>query len=102
MDLQRNLQRNIDSESCVLDDFAPGWRDAVKGLKLGEIIARGKLIEHWLGLIRKVGFKEARQLPLIRGATRQPLYWLVLVAKNDLARKFWDALNRPKQGALDF
>jgi three-Cys-motif partner protein len=100
MDLQRNLPAYVRSVHCVLDDFAPGWREAVSDERPDEIVARGRLLEYWLGIIRKEGFQEAKQLPLIRGYQNQPLYWLVLISKHGLARKFWDALNRPTQGDM--
>lgn len=100
MDLQRKLPLYMaDDKPCALDGFAPDWRKAVAGMK-PDIKARGKILEHWISLIRGAGFREAESWELIRGPSRQALYWLVLVAKHDLATKFWDAINRPHQGGL--
>lgn len=99
MDLNRELPRSMTAHSAPLDTFAPGWRDAVGDLKAG-LEARAKIIEHWLGRIRALGFKDARVWKLIRGETNQPLYWLVLVAKHPLATAFWDTVNRPPQDEL--
>ena len=101
MDLNRQLPGALKSGSATFDRFAPGWREALKGLQAGEE-ARGRFIEHWLGLIRKIGFKDAKVWKLIRGPTNQPLYWLVLVAKHQLAATFWDKVGRSPQGKLDF
>jgi three-Cys-motif partner protein len=100
MELQRKLPDYVESKECTLDHFAPGWREVVRGLKPSDITARAKILEHWIGLIRKVGFREADGKPLIRGPNNQALYWLVLVAKHELATKFWDAINRPRQTSL--
>lgn len=97
--LQRNLSEFIASKNCPLDDFAPDWRKVVAGRRADDI-ARGMILDHWIGLMKKVGLKAAKGMPLIRGPDNQALYWLVLVAKHDLAVKFWDAINKPKQGDL--
>ena len=101
MDLIRQLPGALKGGSATFDRFAPGWRDALKGLRAGEE-ARGKFIEHWLSLIRGIGFKDAKVWKLIRGSTNQPLYWLVLVAKHQLAAAFWDRVGKSPQGKLDF
>jgi three-Cys-motif partner protein len=99
MDLMRALPGSMQAESAPLDQFAPGWRKAVEGLQPG-VEARGKIIEYWLERIRQLGFKDAKVWNLIRGATNQPLYWLVLVAKHPLATQFWDEISKSKQGGL--
>jgi three-Cys-motif partner protein len=99
MDLIRQLPGAMGGQATTLDNFAPGWRSAVTGLQPGEE-ARGKFIEYWLGLIRKLGYEDAVRWRLIRGPTNQPLYWLVLVAKHGLAAKFWDKSSSTAQGDL--
>ena len=96
MGLQKNLPNWVKSgERCPLDDFAPDWRTAVRGLDPSGIVARGKVFEHWLQLIRDVGFQDPDgKPPLIRGPKNQALYWLVLVAKHELATKFWERISR--------
>jgi three-Cys-motif partner protein len=99
MDLARALPGSMKAKSAPLDRFAPGWRDAVSGLQAG-VEARGRIIEYWLGRIRALGFKDARVWNLIRGPNNQPLYWLVLVAKHELATQFWDEISKPPQTSL--
>ena len=98
MDLQRNLPEFVESVECPLDQFAPGWRKAVGDLNPSEILARGKILEYWVSLIGQLGFGESNlKWHLVRGSNNQPLYWLVLIAKNPLAWKFWnDIVNRKK------
>lgn len=59
MDLQRNWARYTQLSHSPLDEFAPGWREAIN---LSQPEERCRL---------------------------QPLYWLVLVAKHEIAAKFW-------------
>lgn len=92
MELQRKLPEYFASKDCSLDRFAPGWRDAVRGLNPHDTTARGKIFEHWLSLIRQAGFGDAAVTPLIRGPSNQALYWLVLIAKHDLARRLWNSI----------
>ena len=101
MDLARALPSAMQSPSAPLDRFDPGWREAVEGLGPG-VEARGRIIEHWLGQIRKLGYRDAKVWRLVRGPNNQPLYWLVLVAKHPLATKFWDELNQSPQGGFGF
>jgi len=98
MELQRNLELYIQQPQCPLDTFAPGWRDVVRGMK-PDIVARGKILEHWVSRIREAGFKEAKGKPLIRGRNNQALYWLVLIAKHDLATQFWDEISKEERQA---
>lgn len=95
MGLQRMLPQWVNSSHCPLDDFAPNWRPVVHGMDPSDIVTRGKIFEHWLSLIRGIGFLDPQgKPPLIRGPNNQALYWLVLVAKHDLATQFWDAISR--------
>jgi three-Cys-motif partner protein len=95
MGLQRNLPDWVKSDHCPLDDFAPDWRRVVRGMNPGDVVTRGRIFEHWLSLIRDVGFQDPKgKPPLIRGPNNQALYWLVLVAKHDLATKFWEAISK--------
>jgi hypothetical protein len=101
MDLARQLPGSMSAEAAPLDRFAPRWREAVAGLPAG-VEARGRIIEHWVTQIRNLGFKDSKVWKLIRGPNSQPLYWLVLVAKHPLATQFWDDVNKPPQGSLNF
>jgi three-Cys-motif partner protein len=95
MGLQRDLPKFVESSHCPLDEFAPDWRSAARGMDPSDIVTRGKVFEHWVSLIRKAGFQEAKGKPaLIRGPQNQALYWLVLVAKHELATKFWEQISR--------
>jgi three-Cys-motif partner protein len=103
MDLQRNLERHISSSSSssgVLDIFAPDWRKSID-LRSSKVAIRQSVIEYWRDQVARLGTDTAKDVILITGGNNQRLYWLLLAAKHDLARKFWGvASNVKKQGDL--
>jgi three-Cys-motif partner protein len=92
-DFQRNLRRYMKQESGPLDRFAPGWRTVVNRRDTERNI-RITIFKHWLGLIRKLDMaaSQGTEIEKVVGRKRQPLYWLVLVARHPLAHKFWNAI----------
>ena len=88
MDLQRNWGRYTLAEHSPLDEFAPGWRNCVD-LNQPEETARISFVRHWISLLQGFGFEGDVRFELITGSKNQPLYWLVLVAKHEIAMKFW-------------
>lgn len=103
MDLQRNLERNTQSAASAFDTFAPGWRDNVD-LARGQEIVRQQILQYWRDLVASLGVWPSAEMKLIRGRGRnQPLYWLLLAAKHDLAHRFWaTASNVGGQGSFEF
>ena len=96
MELQRNWQRYSKAATSPLDRFAPGWRDHVD-LKQADERARLEFIRYWVSLLEGLGFKGELKFELIRGPNNIPLYWLVLVAKHEIATKFWSKAVRVSQ-----
>ena len=88
MDLQRNWGRYTQQKHSPLDEFAPGWRESVD-LAQPEESARLSFIQYWVDLLKQLGFDADVRFELITGSKNQPLYWLVLVAKHEIAMKFW-------------
>ncbi|MGC2812249.1 MAG: hypothetical protein WA303_17960, partial [Bradyrhizobium sp.] len=62
-----DLQRNLDDYSSVgdptLDNFAPGWRDAIS-VRQANAPLRAALVEYWLGLIRSTIMSMRRNLSI--------------------------------------
>jgi len=58
------------------------------------------VFEYWRNLVADLGKRPSTQMKLISGSINQPLYWLLLVAENDLAHKFWSAATDTGQGDL--
>lgn len=102
MDLQRNLIANVTSDESAFDAFAPGWRDKVN-IVSGQHELRQSVFQYWRDKVSSLGVWPSAQMKLITGSKNQPLYWLLLAAKHDLAHKFWTtASNVEGQGVLDF
>jgi three-Cys-motif partner protein len=88
MDLFRNLDRNLSGELHEFDAFAPGWRDKIpSGLSKDE--CRRAIINHWKSLIDEMGMEASADLKPVRNSNNRDLYWLLLIARHDLAQKFW-------------
>lgn len=88
MDLQRNWGSYSASANSPLDTFNPGWRSRVH-LAQSDESARVAFIHDWVEQLGTLGFEGDVRFELITGKKNQPLYWLVLIAKHELAMKFW-------------
>ncbi len=86
MDLQRNVRAM--ATSGKLDAFAPGWRGSVNPAATNSALVMG-VFEHWRGLLKGLGYIVSTNIERVRGNRNQPLYWLVLASKHDLADKLW-------------
>lgn len=98
-DLQRNLRRYIKMGESPLDRFSPGWRKVIDEMR-GDDVIRTKILKHWLELIRNCNMQTAEGVEEVTGTKNQHLYWLVFIARNDLAIRFWDEIrnvNNQKQ-----
>ena len=89
-DLQRNLDDYSRDGDPTLDNFAPGWRDAIN-TKQAMAPLRAALIKYWLNLIRSLGTHPSTGIPLVVGEQNQRLYWLVFVSSHPLGHKLWDS-----------
>ncbi len=100
MDHQRNLGINLTSEESAFDSFVPGWRDRID-LNHSQQEIRRLVVEYWRDKVADLGIGPSTEMKLIKGSRNQHLYWLLLVAKNDLALKFWKvAADTEGQGKL--
>ncbi len=101
MDHQRNLDVNIgaDEDMSPYDKFVPGWRANVDQNCSAQQL-RVRLVEYWVKLVEETGKQPSADWDLIRGSRNQHLYWLLLVAQNELAHKFWHVTTEEKQLAL--
>lgn len=99
MDLQRNLGFNLVRQETAFDRFAPGWRENVN-LQQSQPRIRRDIFEYWRGLVDKTGVSTSVDMKLIRGNRNQPLYWLLLAARHDLAHKLWKPASEDAQTSL--
>jgi three-Cys-motif partner protein len=97
-DFQRNLRIYMDERGGPLDRFAPGWRDVVNQRGTDRNI-RIAIFNHWLSLIRNLDMaaSQGSDIEKVVGTNRQPLYWLVLVARHDRAHEFWNKIRNVSQ-----
>jgi three-Cys-motif partner protein len=100
MDLQRNLISNATSDDSAFDVFAPGWRQSVSIAQSQQLLRR-EVFQYWRDKVASRQVWPSTEMRLITGSKNQPLYWLLLAAKHELAHKFWaKASNVDGQGKL--
>jgi three-Cys-motif partner protein len=99
MDLQRNLGFNVGMQQTAFETFAPGWRSSIN-LNQSQPNIRRDVFEYWRRLVAGLGIDASTDMRLITGNSNQPLYWLLLVAKHDLAHKFWSSAADTRQASL--
>lgn len=96
MDLQRNLEAN----PKIVEEFAPGWREHID-LSASQPTLRANVISYWRDKVSALGTIPSAEMKLITGSKSQRLYWLLLVSKHELARRFWSkAIDADVQGRL--
>jgi three-Cys-motif partner protein len=91
-DLQRNADRYTSGAHDEFDKFAPGWRDKV-GTDMNQEALRQSIIQYWSDKVAELGLPRARHCELITGDHGQRLYWLILLAKHDLAHQLWEKIS---------
>ncbi len=102
MDMQRNLVSNTKADESAFDVFAHGWRNKVDVIQSQQGI-RQQLFQCWRDKVAGLGVWTSTEMRLITGSNNQPLYWLLLAAKHELAHTFWaTASNVEGQGKLPF
>jgi three-Cys-motif partner protein len=98
MDLQRNVRSMM--ASGKLNDFAPGWEKKVNRAATNRALVMG-VFEYWRGLLSQLGYLVSDNIERVTGNRNQPLYWLVLASKHDLADKLWGEVSQVEpQGRL--
>ena len=91
-DLQRNADRYTHEAHDQFDKFAPGWRNKV-GTDMNQEALRRGIIQYWTDKATELGLPRARHCELITGDHGQRLYWLILLAKHDLAHQLWEKIS---------
>lgn len=101
MDLKRDLHNYIRPDGPKdLDHFAPGWREHVDTGRRQDVV-REQIFHHWRSLIKRLGTSPNDCVEVVENSKGADLYWLVFVAKHDLAHKLWQAIaNVSTQGRL--
>jgi three-Cys-motif partner protein len=95
MDLFRSFDFNYSGEQWEFDKFAPGWRSKVPpGLPKDE--RRSAVIEYWKTLVDRMGMAASPEMHAIRNSGNRDVYvsWLLLIARQELAQRFWRSVLR--------
>jgi three-Cys-motif partner protein len=91
LDLQRNLQRYIESENSPLDSFAPSWREHVDVSRAPRMV-RAKYLEYWRSLLKAEAMATTETAELVVGTRNQRLYLLAFAARHERALDFWEKI----------
>ncbi|OGA20889.1 MAG: hypothetical protein A3I02_15525 [Betaproteobacteria bacterium RIFCSPLOWO2_02_FULL_67_26] len=92
MDLKRDLHNYIRPDGPTdLEEFAPGWREHVD-TKQRQDIVRQEIFDYWRTLIRGLGTSPNDCIEVVENSKSSDLYWLVFVARHELAHKLWEAI----------
>jgi three-Cys-motif partner protein len=101
-DLQRNAARYADEDYDQFDKFAPGWRGKVSP-DVNKAAFRAAILKYWSDRVTALGLPQAKHWQLIRGDKGQRLYWLILLARHDLAHGLWSKVSSAAESPmLDF
>jgi three-Cys-motif partner protein len=87
-DLQRNAARYADEDYDQFDKFARDWRSKVS-TEMTKAAFRAAILKYWSDKVTTLGLPQAKHWELIRGDQGQRLYWLILLARHDLAHGLW-------------
>lgn len=92
MDLKRDLHNYIRPDGPGdLEKFAPGWRQHVN-IKQRQDLVRQGIFDYWRSLIRGLGTSPNDCIEVVENSRSSDLYWLVFVARHELAHKLWEAI----------
>ncbi len=91
-DLQRNADRYTAAAHDQFEKFAPRWRVHV-GTDMNQGALRAAILQYWSDKVMKAGLPRAKHCPLIRGTKEQRLYWLILLARHELAHRLWSKIS---------
>jgi len=92
MDLKRDLHNYIRPEGpSDLEEFAPKWRENVDTNQRQDLV-RQEIFDYWRMLIRGLGTPPNDCIEVVENSKSSDLYWLVFVARHELAHKLWEAI----------
>ena len=95
MDLQRDVELDFSREASRFEAFAPGWRNHVNMAESSKHEVRRQFTSYWFDLVRSLGFKHAKEQPLITNSKNGPLYRMVFLMRHPLAEKLWNDVAKP-------
>jgi hypothetical protein len=73
------------------------------GTDMNQEALRGAIIQYWSDKAMTLGLPRAKHCELIKGMQGQRLYWLILLARHELAHKLWSKISSSaKSPGFDF
>jgi three-Cys-motif partner protein len=100
MDLQRNVELEFDPKRARFDDTAPGWRRYPAVLNASRPNVKLEFFKYWCGLVRDLGFRHSKEMPLIRNKAQHPIYRLVFFSRHAFPDRIWNDIARGPTGDL--
>jgi three-Cys-motif partner protein len=91
-DLQRNAARYAEEDYDQFEKFAPDWRQKVS-TDMTKVAFRAAILKYWADKVSALGLPQAKHWELIQGDQGQRLYWLILLARHDLAHDLWEKVS---------
>ena len=91
-DLQRNAARYAEEDYDQFEKFAPDWREKVS-TDMTKAAFRAAILKYWSDKVSALGLPQAKHWELIRGDQGQRLYWLILLARHELAHGLWTKIS---------
>ena len=91
-DLQRNADRYASEAHIQFDRFAPGWREHIRA-DMNQERLRVEILKYWSKKVLELGLPQAKHCELIRGTRNQRLYWLIFLARHELAHTLWSKIS---------
>jgi three-Cys-motif partner protein len=95
-DLQRNADRYSSADYDQFDEFAPGWRSKV-GTDMNKQAFRSAIVNYWSDEVERLGLPRAEHCELVTASKDQRLYWLILLARHNLAHALWSRISSEAQ-----
>ncbi len=73
------------------------------GIDMNQEALRRGIIQYWSDKVTELGLPRARHCELITADRGQRLYWLILLARSDLAHQLWERISSvAKAPGFDF
>ena len=87
-DIQRNLAKGLLSGKSTLDNFAPGWQNAITKVNSKSDL-RKAFLDYWISLIKGTGLTVCDTMYAVKNSKESTMYHLCLLTRHPLANRLW-------------
>lgn len=102
MDLQRNAELEFDPKRARFDGTAPGWREHPSVVGASKQNVKIEFFRYWCDLVRGLGFRFSREMPLVHNEQGHAIYRMVFFARHDLPTRVWNDVARGPNRSFSF